>query len=115
MISYLSSIRFNRLSLNLSHSFAETSPEDSSGESEGNTSDEDEKPMLEPESSTRGREESQAGTTTAASKLPTELPAKKEKPKSKDSKLVQATVSNLFKKAEEKTAGTSKAKSSSKA
>ncbi|KAG7594464.1 hypothetical protein ISN45_Aa01g032150 [Arabidopsis thaliana x Arabidopsis arenosa] len=97
--------------------FAETSAEDSSGESEGNTSDEDEKPMLEPESSTRGREESQDGNgiTASASKLPTELPAKKEKPKSKDSKLVQATVANLFKKAEEKTAGTSKAKSSSKA
>jgi len=111
------SIRLNSLSFNLSHSFAETSPEASSGESEGNTSDEDEKPLLEPESSTRGREESQDGNgvTASASKLPTELPAKEEKPKSKDSKLVQATLSNLFKKAEEKTAGTSKAKSSSKA
>ncbi|XP_019099425.1 PREDICTED: DNA-binding protein RHL1 isoform X2 [Camelina sativa] len=96
--------------------FAETSPEVSSDESEGNnTSDEDEKPQLKPESSTRGRDESQDGTTASASKLPTELPAKKEKPKCNDSKLVQATVANLFKKAEEKTAGTSKAKSSSKA
>jgi hypothetical protein len=97
--------------------FAETSSEASSGESEGNTSDEDEKPLLEPESSTRSREESQDGNgiTASASKLPEELPAKREKLKSKDSKLVQATLSNLFKKAEEKTAGTSKAKSSSKA
>ncbi|XP_010461656.1 PREDICTED: DNA-binding protein RHL1-like [Camelina sativa] len=96
--------------------FAETSPEVSSDESEGNnTSDEDEKPQLKPESSTRGREESQDGTTASASKLPTELPAKQEKPKCKDSKLVQGTVANLFKKAEEKIAGTSKAKLSSKA
>ncbi|KFK36097.1 hypothetical protein AALP_AA4G077000 [Arabis alpina] len=92
--------------------FAEASPEGSSGESD----EEDEKPSLKPESSTRGHEESQAGTTTAStSKLPTKLPAKMEKPKSKDGKLVQATLSNLFKKAEEKTAGTSKGASSSKA
>lgn len=72
---------------------------------------------MKPDSLTRVHEESQAGTTTAsASKLLTKLPAKKEKSNSKDSsKLVQATVSNLFKKAEEKTAGTSKEKSSSKA
>ncbi|KAL1208952.1 DNA-binding protein RHL1 [Cardamine amara subsp. amara] len=95
--------------------FAETSPEGSSGESEGNASDEDEKPLLEPESSTKCREESQAGTTASAGKSVTELPAKKEKSNKKDSKLVQATVANLFKKAEEKTAGTSKKKLSSKA
>ncbi|XP_006305144.2 DNA-binding protein RHL1 [Capsella rubella] len=95
--------------------FAETSPENSSDKSEGNTSDEDEEPQLKPEFSKRRREESQDATTASASKLPTELPAKKEKSKCKDSKLVQATVSNLFKKAEEKTTGTSKAKSSSKA
>ncbi|CAF2218746.1 unnamed protein product [Brassica rapa] len=97
--------------------FAETSPENSSGESEGNTSDEeDEKPLLETDSSTRVREEPQADITTASTgKLPTELPAKKEKSNSKDGKLVQATVANLFKKAEQKTVGTSKAKSSSKA
>ncbi|KAH0862271.1 hypothetical protein HID58_079482 [Brassica napus] len=95
--------------------FAETSPENSSGESEDNTSDEeDEKPVLETDSSVR--EEPQADITTASTgKLPTELPAKKEKSNSKDGKLVQATVANLFKKAEQKTVGTSKAKSSSKA
>lgn len=72
--------------------------------------------MLESDSPTRGREEPQADITTAStSKLPTELPAKKEKSNSKDGKLVQATVANLFKRAEQKTVGTSKAKSSSKA
>ncbi|KAF8048761.1 hypothetical protein N665_2413s0004 [Sinapis alba] len=97
--------------------FAETSPENSSGHSEGNTSDEDEKPQLETDSPpTRVHEEPQADITTASTgKLPTELPAKKEKSNSKDGKLVQATVANLFKKAEQKTVGTSKAKSSSKA
>ncbi|CAN7054305.1 unnamed protein product [Brassica oleracea var. botrytis] len=95
--------------------FAETSPENSSGESEDNTSDEeDEKPVLETDSSVR--EEPQADITTASTgKLPTELPAKKEKQNCKDGKLVQATVANLFKKAEQKTVGTSNAKSSSKA
>ncbi|KAL0853774.1 hypothetical protein Bca101_058926 [Brassica carinata] len=97
--------------------FAETSPENSSGQSEDNTSDEgDEKPVLESDSPTRGREEPQADITTASTgKLPTELPAKKEKSNCKDGKLVQATVANLFKKAEQKTVGTSRAKSSSKA
>ncbi|ESQ30706.1 hypothetical protein EUTSA_v10011620mg [Eutrema salsugineum] len=98
--------------------FAEASPEDSSDTSDGNTSDEgDEKPLLKPDSSTRGREDFQAGTSTTASagKLLTEHPAKKEKSNSRDGKLVQATVANLFKKAEKKTAGTSKEKSSSKA
>lgn len=71
---------------------------------------------METDSSTRVREEPQADITTASTgKLPTELPAKKEKSNSKDGKLVQATVANLFKKAEQKTVGTSKAKSSSKA
>lgn len=99
------------------HSFAETSPENSSGQSEGNTSDEgDEKPLLESDSPTRVLEEPQADITTASTgQLPTEIPAKKEKSNSKDGKLVQATVANLFKKAEQKTVGTSKAKSSSKA
>lgn len=97
--------------------FAETSPENSSGQSEGNTSDEgDEKPLLESDSPTRVLEEPQADITTASTgQLPTEIPAKKEKSNSKDGKLVQATVANLFKKAEQKTVGTSKAKSSSKA
>ncbi|KAG2314311.1 hypothetical protein Bca4012_064978 [Brassica carinata] len=97
--------------------FAETSPENSSDQSEDNTSDEgDEKPVLESDSPARGREEPQADITTASTgKLPTELPAKKEKSNCKDGKLVQATVANLFKKAEQKTVGTSRAKSSSKA
>lgn len=70
--------------------------------------------MLETDSSVR--EEPQADITTASTgKLPTELPAKKEKQNCKDGKLVQATVANLFKKAEQKTVGTSNAKSSSKA
>ncbi|CAH8308727.1 unnamed protein product [Eruca vesicaria subsp. sativa] len=96
--------------------FAETSPENSSGESEGNTSEEgDEKPVLESDSSTRVREEPQADINTAsAGKLLTKLPAKKEKSNRKDGKLVQATVAKLFKKAEQKTAGPSKNKSSSK-
>ncbi|KAJ0230785.1 DNA-binding protein RHL1 [Hirschfeldia incana] len=95
--------------------FAETSPENSSGQSEGNTSYEGDE-MLESDSPTIAREEPQADITTASTgKLPTELPAKKEKSNSKDGKLVQATVANLFKKAEQKTVGTSKAKSSSKA
>lgn len=70
---------------------------------------------MEPDSSTRDRDEVQAVTTTApAGELLTELPAKKEKSNSRDGKLIQATVANLFKKAEQKTAGTSKEKSSSK-
>ncbi|CAH8302364.1 unnamed protein product [Eruca vesicaria subsp. sativa] len=90
--------------------FAETSPENSSAESEGNTSDEgsdegDEKPVLESDSLTRVHEEPQADINTAS--------AKKEKSNSKDGKLVQATVANLFKKAEQKTAGPSKKKTSS--
>ncbi|CAA7048150.1 unnamed protein product [Microthlaspi erraticum] len=97
--------------------FAETSSEDSSGKSDGNISDkgDEKKPMLEPDSSTRGFEGTQAGTSTApAGELLTELPAKKEKSNTRDGKLIQATVANLFKKAEKKTACSSKEKSSSK-
>ncbi|CAN8321116.1 unnamed protein product [Cochlearia groenlandica] len=110
----LTPVRQSRRNSGKKFNFAETSPDDSSDKSDGNTSDEeDAKPLLKPSSSAKGSEEFQAGTTSSAGKLLTELPAKKEKPNSKDGKLVQATVANLFKKAEEKIAATSKDKPSS--
>ncbi|KAJ0253875.1 hypothetical protein HA466_0114800 [Hirschfeldia incana] len=85
----LTQVRQSQKNSGKKFNFAETSPENSSGQSEDNTSnEEDEKPMWESDSSIKVCEEPRADIIIAsAGKLLNELPAKKEKPIIKDCKL----------------------------
>ncbi|XP_010549022.1 PREDICTED: DNA-binding protein RHL1 [Tarenaya hassleriana] len=111
----LTPVRTSQRNSGKSFNFMESSPEDVSDPSDSDTSNEEcEKLLLEHDSSTGGHEQVQAATAALDGKFCTGLlpssAARKPKSKGRDGPLVQATVSNMFKKAEQKAAGSSSTK-----